>query len=599
MENKHRIKINILILGMIFAISTINSFMIFNFQGGSIKKIENRDPTGLNTPKISGYWTTNFIHVDGNWSYTVGNYSWAIGNGSWSNPYTIENVTIDASTSPTGSGIYINNSKNEYFVIRNCTIYGAGILSTDAGIKFENTNNGTIINSNCSQNGENGIILINNCINNTISGNTANDNGYSGIYIDNNCVNNTLLENTAGNKFTLNQYNGIFLDNSVNNTLSLNIASNNSQFGILFNEDCNDNTLSENILNDNGFAGILLDTTCMNNTILENTIYNNSQNGIDINDGCDDNKILKNYLYFNTNDAIIIGGADNDDNFFKQNIMVSVDHRFINGLGTNTLFVSNYYLTSIPRLFIETITQSFSTPEFYVIINISSQCIGLDILISSLNAWWNGIEVSPADITDLGNSLYNISLIPIYVNSGGAPILLNMRISVPHHKVKYFETYIAVEPPEIAVKLLQVEITEHSYSLDHFNFTIFVGNETGKAIDSALIQMWWNGTEVSNDIVNLGSGFYFVSLEPITVAPGEDPILLNTTISAEQYQNKTLETYIAVTLDALDNGDGGDGGIKGIGGMPPLIISVATGIGLIGITLYLLHKRKSTINYYH
>ena len=589
MENKHRIKINILILGMIFAISTINSFMIFNFQGGSITKIENRDPTELNPLRISSYWTTNFIHIDGNWSYSVGNYSWVSGDGSWNYPYIIENVTIDASTSPTGSGIYINNSKNEYFMIRNCTIYGAGVLSTDAGIKFENTNNGTIINNNCSQNGENGIILINNCINNTISGNTINDNGYSGIYLDNNCLNNTLLGNTAGNKFTLNQYNGIFLDYSVNNTLSLNIANNNSQYGILFNQNCNDNKLSENILNDNGDAGILFDTNCMNNTVLKNTIFNNGNNGIILNDGCDDNKILKNYLYFNTNDAIEIGDPNNDDNSIIQNVIVSIDHSFINGLGTNTLFASNYYLTSMPRLFIEVISHSVSTSEFHISINISSQCIGLDLSTISLNAWWNGTEVSLLNIDDLGNSMYNLSLIPIFVNSGEEPVLLNMTISEAYHVVKYFETYIAVEPPKITVKLLQVEIFEQSYTLEHFNLTIFVGNETGQVIDSAVIQMWWNGTEVSNDVVNLGSGFYFVSLEPITVVPGEDPILLNVTISADGYQDNSFETYIAVYPDILDNGIGGS---RGIGGMSPLIISIAGGTGLVGIIIYILRKKK-------
>ena len=582
MENKHRVKI--LILGMIFVISTINSFMIFNFQEGSIKKIENRDPSGLNPPRISGYWTTKFIHIDGNWSYTVGNYSWASGDGSWNYPYIIENVTIDASTSPTGSGIYINNSKNEYFIIRNCTIYAAGGLTTDAGIKFENTNNGTIINNNCSQNGENGIILINNCINNTISGNTVNDNGYSGIYIDNNCLNNTLQGNIAGNKFTLNQYNGIFVDYSVNNSLSLNIANNNSQYGILFNQNSNNNTLSENSLNNNGFAGILFDTNCMNNTVLGNEIFNNGQNGIDLNDGCDDNKIINNYLYFNTDDAIVIGGSNNDDNFIKQNIIVNIDRNFINDLGTNTLFISNYYLTSIPNLFVEIVTQYFSTSEFYVIINISSQCIGLDLKPISFNAWWNGIEVSLLNIANLGNSVFNISLIPIFINSGDDPVLLNMTILEAYHKVKYFETYISIEH-----KLLHVKITEQLYSLEYFNLTLYVSNETGHAIDSAVIQMWWNGSDVSNDVVNLGNGLYFVSLEPITVNFGEDPILLNITISAYGYQDKSFETYIAVDSDILDNGNGGN---RGIGGMSPLIISIAGGIGLVGIIIYVLSKRK-------
>lgn len=398
--------------------------------------------------KKSGYWMLNFIHIDGNWSETAAlPAGWCNGDGSWQNPFLIENITIDAISSLTGSGIFINNSKNEYFIIRNCTIYNAGSMSDDAGIKLQNTNNGTLINNNCSQNGENGIIMINNCINNTISGNKVNDNGYSGIYIDNNCDNNTLLGNTANNKFTLNQFNGIFLDNSVNNTLSLNIANNNSQYGILFNQNSNNNRISENILNNNGFAGILFDTTCMNNTVLENTIYNNGQNGIITNDGCDNNKIIKNYLYFNKDDAIEISGSNNDDNLIKQNVIVSIDHSFIRDLGTNTFFESNWYLSSIPRLFIEIINQSFSTTEFYIVLDISSQCIGLDISLISFNAWWDGDNVTSNNIDEIEKGVYKIFLTPVFVESKGDLVKLDLEIKAPHHEIKYYEIYL--EPHQI------------------------------------------------------------------------------------------------------------------------------------------------------
>jgi len=116
-----------------------------------------------------------------------------------------------------------------------------------------------------------------------------------------------------------------------------------------------------------------------------------------------------------------------------------------------------------------------------------------------------------------------------------------MSIFATGYPDKYFETYIAVEPPEI-VKYLQVEITEHSYSLEHFNFTLFIFNETGQGID----QMWWNGVDVSSSVISLGNGYYFISLDPITVAPGEDPILLNMTISATGYDDKYFETHITV-----------------------------------------------------
>jgi len=61
-------------------------------------------------PKESAGYLRSFIHVDGNWSATT-SYDWCYGDGSWGNPYIIENVTID---SPTGSGIIIENSKNDY-----------------------------------------------------------------------------------------------------------------------------------------------------------------------------------------------------------------------------------------------------------------------------------------------------------------------------------------------------------------------------------------------------------------------------------------------------------------------------------------------------
>jgi len=164
-----------------------------------------------------------------------------------------------------------------------------------------------------------------------------------------------------------------------------------------------------------------------------------------------------------------------------------------------------------------------------------------------------------------------------------------MTISATGYGDKYFENYVAVELPEI-VKFLQVEITETFFSFQHFNLTIFVSDETEIGIDSAAIQMWWNDIDVSADVINLGNGLYFVSLEPITVAPGEDPILLRMIISADGYQDKSFETYIGVDPDALD---------KGIPAEEfPLrtviiaIASIAGGIGVAGVSLILLRRRK-------
>lgn len=59
--------------------------------------------------------------------------------------------------------------------------------------------------------------------------------------------------------------------------------------------------------------------------------------------------------------------------------------------------------------------------------------------------------------------------------------------------------------------------------------------------------MWWDGDIISpSAITNLGSGLYNVSLNPIFVAPGEDPILFNMTITTTRHGDKYYETYIAV-----------------------------------------------------
>ena len=101
-------------------------------------------------------------------------------------------------------------------------------------------------------------------------------------------------------------------------------------------------------------------------------------------------------------------------------------------------------------------------------------------------------------------------------------------------------------------KLLDIDIIDLIFSTKDFNLTFYIYNETNQGINFASIQMWWNETDVSTDIQNLGNGLYFISLEPIIVAPGEDPILLSMIISAEGYEDKYFETVIAVDPEVID-----------------------------------------------
>ncbi|MFX1411464.1 MAG: SBBP repeat-containing protein [Promethearchaeota archaeon] len=146
--------------------------------------------------------------------------------------------------------------------------------------------------------------------------------------------------------------------------------------------------------------------------------------------------------------------------------------------------------------------------------------------------------------------------------------------------------------------ILNVEIEEQIFCEAVFNISFYIysilegiGGFSILGIDTAKIQMWWNGINISNDVQNLGSGYYFVSLEPITVAPGEDPILLNMTISATNYADKYFEIDIAVDPASLLKGEGEP--TEEFPLILIIIISVLCVGAIVGlVSLFLLRRRK-------
>ncbi len=627
MKIQSKLTVIMLVFGLMFATSAISNYNFSNDYENSVNNIEIQDEINLRSPKIAGGYFESFIHIDGsipnNWSATASSKVWCSGNGSWSNPYIIENVTIDASSSPTESGIYIENSKNEYFIIRNCTVFAAGSGTFDGGIKLENTNNGTLFMNNCSLNNQNGILLYEDCNNNTISGNTANDNlpGISlyngcdnntisgntangnfngiclyngcdnntisgntawynwhfgkwhwgnGIYLEENCTTNTISGNNANDNFhgislhngcdnntisgnTANEYqtngkNGIFLNNSDYNIISGNTANNNDDYGIYLNNDCDNNIISGNTANDNNEYGIYLNNDCDNNTISGNTIIDNTQYGIRLYYYCNNNNITQNYIYYNILGAILINTADCDNTLIKTNVLVSRDTLFILDSGTNTMKKANYYGTTPPSFVIEVSDQSFSTTEFIITINVSSQCTGLEVFNFSIQLSWNGTAVPSNNITELDNGLYKISLTPILVELDENPISLNMTFTAAYHNDKYYEINITVEPkpddvpPVIIANLLFIEIKNQTFSKEEFNVAFYVHNREYQGIIGADIQMWWNGVNVSSNVVELENGLYNTILTPLFTELGEEPILLNMSIKAIGYPDKYFET---------------------------------------------------------
>ncbi len=187
-----KIKIILLSIGIV-----LGFFINLNpiYQDQSIRKLETEKSSKL---RDAGYWEIGLIEIDDNdpsknWSITAATYDWCSGSGTWSDPYVIENITIDGQNA--NNCIRIDNS-HVYFTIKNCTlINGLGEYWHSGSIRLENVTNGEVINNNCSFS-QQGIYLTSSH-NNTIYRNTANNNTICGIILYKQCNDNKIIQNTA------------------------------------------------------------------------------------------------------------------------------------------------------------------------------------------------------------------------------------------------------------------------------------------------------------------------------------------------------------------------------------------------------------------
>ena len=105
-SKKHRV---IIILIIILGFSIPFYANVELFQGN---KISNPESINELTLKKAGYWEIGPIKIDDddptkNWSVTASTYDWCSGSGLLSDPYIIENVTIDGQN--TYNCIHIDN----------------------------------------------------------------------------------------------------------------------------------------------------------------------------------------------------------------------------------------------------------------------------------------------------------------------------------------------------------------------------------------------------------------------------------------------------------------------------------------------------------
>ena len=284
-SNKKKIFLISLLILLLFS----NIFIRFSKENNN-----HIDGNELNQVQIkqAGFWNLMGISIDDNdptknWSYTALHYDWCSGSGIWTDPYIIENITIDGQV--TGNCIEIDNS-NAYFIIRNCSLFNSGSNFDSAAIKFDKVDNGKIIDSNCSDNTSHGIFLdqINNI---TLSGNTINNNIYgiflresSNITLSGNTIkNNDYGVRMAGNDHVIISGNAVNYNNDYgidlyfdhNIKLFRNNVSNNYEYGI-YSYNSDHNKILENNVSYNDNIGIYLDR-CDNNTVSGNNANYNSR----------------------------------------------------------------------------------------------------------------------------------------------------------------------------------------------------------------------------------------------------------------------------------------------------------------------------------
>jgi len=273
MKSNVKSKTMILItLGILFAISPlINNNFNSEWEVSDLSS-HNRNEINSENEDLKISAVSGKIHIINNSGWLdFRNAGYCTGNGTYSEPYVIEDLIIDGG----GSCILIENS-NVYFTIQNCTLFNSGHSEWYiAGIRLNNVSNGKIINNNCSFN-RNGIYTYFSK-NNTISTNIAKNNTYHGI-----CVaaqsNETVID---GNTACFNSYIGIHIDggytyhNSYNNLIINNNASYNAAEGIRVTF-TNDTKIINNTAINNGYDGwggnALNIQLCQNITISKNNL---------------------------------------------------------------------------------------------------------------------------------------------------------------------------------------------------------------------------------------------------------------------------------------------------------------------------------------
>ena len=291
------------------------------------KNDQNKNDNLSKALDLSGYYnlTGSRILIDDsdpnyNWSKTATENPWCNGIGTWSDPYTIENVTIDGQG--WGSCITIRNSKVP-FLIKNCTLYNAGTDMWNFGIHLEDSSNGTLL--------ENRIF--------NIHGGESSGPPHGGISLIRS-YNNTISNNWVNSTFL-----GIELQES-NKTLIIGNELFNDTAAILV-LDSNNNFITQNLIDSQDFYNALsISSDASNNSIIFNNTIINTRTGIQLADSI--NAIVEQNIIQNVSQTGIRTGRSNFS-ICVRNTISHIEYGYTTTYGINSrspnkgnLFYNNY-----------------------------------------------------------------------------------------------------------------------------------------------------------------------------------------------------------------------------------------------------------------
>ncbi|MFX1572998.1 MAG: nitrous oxide reductase family maturation protein NosD [Promethearchaeota archaeon] len=534
----YRIVLFIVFLVLIFGLKTLSIIKTNN----EVTYNEKQNQSRLNS---SGSWNLPPQFIDGS-ATGVGAYNWTWvkaqpwfggGNGSWGNPYIIENITIDASYS-TDCFKIVNT--DQYFILKNCK-FTCSSSDISAGLKMTNVNNSLIINNDLSSNEGHGIYLTS-CNNNTIFNNSVDANGRYSQYPQHGIhITNSHFNNISNNSIKSNKNIGIRMNHCNHNKIINNNLGGNGEYGI-WGYSCENCIFLHNSFDRNGdyiTGGGFSLADCSHTVFSNNTFSENYGRGADI-QGCENLTLSNNLIIGSSQIGLYL--SDVYESFFFNNTM-----DYNNGYGLFLSYGDNNEINN------NSINYNLYDGMFFYFFNNNS--IENNSITQNDQ---NGIEFyTDCNMNNLtGNSINNNHQYGLFLsNSDNNRIIMNILIDNQDsiHETdcvgNFFLDNICSQ-----TKKLFIELVEQIYTSEKFNISLLINDEFNSGISVDLIQMWWNGTDVSSDVKNLGEGNYFVSLDPITVTPGDAPILLNMTAKAEGFEEKYFETFLAVDPKTLEKG---------------------------------------------